>query len=185
MLIGRQEWVYSIVQNYCSKQKQKTEVCYTFYSIIMYTLYLYSWKNEILIMQLNNLYHDFSRTIKNIPASFRLSFLKIADLTVFLLFSIWKLLSHRGDIEENPGHKYSLLTFCHWNLNGLTAHDSTEISLLQAYISKHNHDIICLAETFLNSSIQSDDDRITTYGYDLFKIRPSKWFEKRWSFCLL
>ena len=135
VIIGRQEWVYSFVQNYCSKQKQKTEVCYTFYSIIMYTLYLYSWKNEILIMQLNNLYHDFSRTIKNIPASFRLSFLKIADLTVFLLFSIWKLLSHRGDIEENPGHKYSLLTFCHWNLNGLTAHDSTEISLLQAYIS--------------------------------------------------
>ena len=42
----------------------------------------------ILITQVNNLYHDFSRTIKNIPASFCLRFLKIADLTVFLLFFI-------------------------------------------------------------------------------------------------
>ena len=86
--------------------------------------------------------------IKNIPASFRLCFLKIADITVFLLFFIQNLLSCCGDIEENPGTKYSSLTFCHWNLNGLTAHDSTKISLLQVYITQHNYDIICLTETF-------------------------------------
>ena len=86
--------------------------------------------------------------IKNIPASFRLRFLKIADITVFLLFFIQNLLPCCGDIEENPGPKYSSPTFCHWNLNRLTAHDSTKISLLQVYITQHNYDIICLTETF-------------------------------------
>ena len=60
----------------------------------------------MLITQVNNLYHDFSRTIKNIPASFRLRFLKIEDLFVFLLFFIQNLLSPCGDTEENRGPKY-------------------------------------------------------------------------------
>ena len=70
------------------------------------------------------------------------------------------------DIEENPGPKYSSLTFCHWNLNGFTAHDSTKISLLQAYITQHNYDIICLTET---STIPSADNRITIDGYNLIR----------------
>ena len=61
------------------------------------------------------------------------------------------------------------LTFCHWNLNGLIGHDSTKISLLQAYITQHNYDIICLTETFLNSSIQSRHNRITIEGYNLIR----------------
>ena len=74
-----------------------------------YSLHLFL--TFILITQINNLYHDFSRTIKNIPASFRLRFLKIADLTVFLLFFVQNLLSRCGDIEENLEPKYSSLTF--------------------------------------------------------------------------
>ena len=90
---------------------------------IVYSLYLFL--TFILITQVNNLYQVSSCLIKNIPASFRLHFLKIADITMFLLFFIQHLLSCCGDIEENPGPKYSSLTFCQWNLNGLTAHDST------------------------------------------------------------
>ena len=88
---------------------------------------------------------------------------------MFLLFFIQNLLSCCDDIEENPGPKYSSLTFCHWNLNGLTAHDSTKISLLEAYITQHKYDIICLTETFLNSSIPSDDNRITIDAYNLIR----------------
>ena len=55
-------------------------------------------------------------------------------------------------------------------MNGLTANDSTKISLLQAYITQHKHEIICLTKTFLNSSIPNDDNRITIDGYNL--IRP-------------
>ena len=81
---------------------------------------------------------------------------------IFLFICIVSLLCRCGDIETDPGLKYSSLTFCHWNLNGLTAHDSIKISLLQAYILQHNYDFICLSEMFLNSSIESnDDDRIS------------------------
>ena len=125
-----------------------------------------------------------NRLIKIIPASFRLRFLKIADITVFLLFFVQSLLSCCGDIKENPGPKYSPLTFCHWNLNGLTArntaHDSTKISLFQAYITQLNYGIICLTETFLNSSIPNDDNRITIDGYSLIRSDSSnftRWYQ--------
>ena len=94
------------------------------------TMFIPSYRFTLLFTQVNNLYQVSSRLIKNIPASFRLHFLKIADITVFLLFFIQNLLSCCGFIEENPGPKHLSLTFCHWNLNALTAHDSTKISLL-------------------------------------------------------
>ena len=117
--------------------------------LLYHTVYsLYLFLTFILIMQVNNFYQVSSCLIKNIPASFRLRFLKIADITVFLLFFIQNLLSCCGGIEENHGPKYSSLTFCHWNLNGLTAYDSTKISLLQAYITQHNYDIYALLKLF-------------------------------------
>ena len=122
--------------------------------LLHHTVYsLYLFLTFILIKYVNNLYQVSSRLIKIIPASFLLRFLKIADITVFLLFFIQNLLCCCGDIEENKIFKiftkysqyitkYSSLIFCHCNLNGLTAHDSTKISLLQVYITQHNYDII-------------------------------------------
>ena len=78
-----------------------------------------------------------------------------------------------GDIEKNPGPKYSSLKLCHWNLSGLTAHDSIKISLFQTYIIQNNYDIICLSETFLNSSIQTNDDRISIDVYNLIRADHS------------
>ena len=49
-----------------------------------------------------------------------------------LLFCFSVLLSQCGDIETNHRLRFSSLTFCHWNLNGFTAHDSIKISLFQA-----------------------------------------------------
>ena len=131
--------------------------------------YLYLFLAFLLIRQVKNLCQVYRRLMKNIPAAFHLRFLKIADITVFLLSFIQNLLSCCGDIEENPRPKYSSLTFCHWNLNGLTAHDSTKISRLQAFITQRNYDIICLTETFLNSSIPSDDTKIKIDGYNLIR----------------
>ena len=34
---------------------------------------------------------------------------------------------------------------------------------------QHNYDILCLSETFLNSSIHSDDNRIKLDGYNLIR----------------
>ena len=49
----------------------------------------------------------------------------------------------------------------HWNLNGLMTHDFIKVSLLQALAVTNDYDIICLTETFLDFSIEHDDDRIS------------------------
>ena len=74
-----------------------------------------------------------------------------------------------GDIEINPGPKQSSLTFCHWNLNDIAAHDFIKILLLQGYITDHNFDIICLPETFLNSFLDREDDRLKIESYNLIR----------------
>ena len=79
------------------------------------------------------------------------------------------LLNYCGDIEINAGPKQSSLTFCHWNLNSIAAHDFIKISLLQDYITDQNFDIICLSETFLNSSLGREDVRLNIEGYNLIR----------------
>ena len=102
---------------------------------------------------------------------------------IFLFICTVNLLCCCGDIETNPGPKHSSLTFYQWNFNGLTAHYSIKISLLQAYTFQHNYDIICLSETFLNSSIESNDDRISIDGYNLIRSdHPSD--SKRGGVCI-
>ena len=74
-----------------------------------------------------------------------------------------------GDVEQNPGpeKEKSHITFCHWNLNGLMAHNFIKVSLLQTLAVTNDYDIICLTETFLDSSVEYDDDRISIPGYNL------------------
>ena len=78
------------------------------------------------------------------------------------------LLIRSRDIETNPvPKKQSCLKFFHWNLNGLAAHDFIKLPLIEAYIAASNFDIVCLSETFLNSSLPNDDNRINIAGYSL------------------
>ena len=80
-----------------------------------------------------------------------------------------------GDIETNPGlRRSSLIIFCHWNLNGLAAHDFLKVLLIEAFITIHNIDIICLSGIFLVSSIYISDTRININGYSrLWADHPS------------
>ena len=43
---------------------------------------------------------------------------KITKVIIFLFLCITNLLSQFGDIETNPGPRFSSLTFCYWNLDG-------------------------------------------------------------------
>ena len=45
----------------------------------------------------------------------------------------------------------------------------TKDSLLSAYISVHNFDIISLSETYLNSRIPSDGESLKIPGYNLVR----------------
>ena len=61
----------------------------------------------------------------------------------------------------------SHITFCHQNLNGLMAYKFIKVSLLQILAVTNGYDIIYLTETFLDSSVENDDDRISIPGYNL------------------
>ena len=89
-----------------------------------------------------------------------------------------------GDIESNPGlRKSSFLKFCHWNLNGLAAHEFINLSSLEGYINVTDIDIICLSETFLDSSIPIDDNRLSIFGYSMMRADHAS-STKRGGVCL-
>ena len=76
-----------------------------------------------------------------------------------------QVLLKSGDIETNPGpKKSSAIKFCHWNLDGLAAHDFVKVPLIEAFITTHNFDIVWLSETFLDSATPRNND------YSLFRV---------------
>ncbi len=72
-----------------------------------------------------------------------------------------KLLLSRN-VELNPGPE--TLSFCCWNLNSITAYDFLRVSLLEAYNSLYNHDIMGIVETHLDDTV--DDERLALKGYE-------------------
>ena len=56
-----------------------------------------------------------------------------------------------GDVETNPGPES--LDFFTWVLNSIAAYDSLRVSLIEAYNSAYNHDLIGIVETHLDVSI--------------------------------
>ena len=80
-----------------------------------------------------------------------------------------------GDVELNPGPKHKAaqtLSICHWNFNSICAHKFVKLSHLGAYVSVHRIDIICLSDTYLDSSV--DDKSLEISGYYL--IRQKAWW---------
>ena len=74
------------------------------------------------------------------------------------------LITFSGDVELNPGPKRSAaqtFSICHWNLNSICAHKFAKLSLLRGYVSVHKFDIICLLETYLDSSIDDESLEIS------------------------
>ena len=78
-----------------------------------------------------------------------ISFIHVVYSTYFLHI----LLLQYGDIETNPGpqkEKKKNLSFCHWNVNSLIAHNLYKLTRLEAYSSVYKHDFICIFETFFD-----------------------------------
>ena len=68
-----------------------------------------------------------------------------------------------GDVEINPGPLSNCKEYfsnCHWNFNSISAHDYSKLFLLKAYIILHKFDVICLSETYLDSTIPNDDNKL-------------------------
>ena len=99
-------------------------------------------------------------------------------------YSLFSLLS--GDVELNPVPKRNsrnAFSICHWNLNSISAHNYAEVFLLKAYIVFHKFDIICISETYFDSSTPSDDNNLQLSGYTLLRSdHPSN--KKRGGVCI-
>ena len=70
------------------------------------------------------------------------------------------------DVELNVGPKSNAaqtLSICHWNLNNICAHNFVKLSLLRAYVSVEKFNIICLSDTYLDSSIDDKSLEISVY----------------------
>ena len=83
------------------------------------------------------------------------------------------LITRSGDVELNPGPKRNAaqtLSICHWNLNSTCAHNFVKLHLLRAYVSVHKFQIICLSETYLDSSV--DDESLENSRYYLIRSDP-------------
>ena len=89
----------------------------------------------------------------------------------FRLITILILLILDG-IHPNPGpqkskdHNFSVFF---WNLNSLPV-NFFKLSLLSTYNCIYQYDLICLSETFLDSSISSNDERLSLEGYDMIRV---------------
>ena len=135
---------------------------FLFYFIIRHTFCFQSW-----VTLLQPTYFNFH--VSSIVSSKRFQYCKMYCYC-FQCFFFQNFLSQCGNIKKNPGHKCSSLRFCPCNLNGLTAHDYIEITLIQGCITDQNFDIVCLPETFLNSSIQNDDRKLKIDDYNLIRF---------------
>ena len=90
------------------------------------------------------------------------------------------ILQH-GDIETNPGpakEKIKNLSFCHWNVNSLIAHNLTKISHVEACNAIYMHDFIGICEIFFDFSVTEGDKNIQLNVYNMIRAdHPSntKW----------
>ena len=63
--------------------------------------------------------------------------------------------------------KPTLVSFCHWNVNSFSGHNYAQVPLLQAFNTLHEFDLICLSETYLDSSISTEEKFLMIDGYKL------------------
>ena len=152
-----------------NKQKSYLFLFYLFHLVALFIL---------ILLYLLSAYFTFSK-FKSICA-FHVSCMTLEFS--FIAYFVRLLLLRAGDIEKNPGPKKSI-KFCHWNLNGLAAHGFVKIPLIETFINTLNFDIICLYETFLDSTIPQNDENINIKGYSLLRAdHPGN--SKRGGVCL-
>ena len=91
-------------------------------------------------------------------------------LSFFNALLINKILLRCGEIHKNLGpNDKSKLSLCHWNLNSISVNNFEELLLFQAFNSVYKYGVICISETFLNSSYSNDDPSLCLKGYNMIR----------------
>ena len=81
-------------------------------------------------------------------------------------WSCYRIILLSGDIETNPGPDLGTLNFCSWNLNSICAYEFLRVSLLEAYNSVYDYDLIGIVETHLDTTV--DENKLAIDGYTFF-----------------
>ena len=135
------------------------------YSCIRLVSYILFELFKRIPFALNSLFRSKYRTIKYLfLAYFHLYAICIACNLLYSQWVISRMILLSGDVEPNPGPGPETLKFCCWNLNSITAHDFLRVSLIEAYNSIHNYDLIGIVETHLDDSISQE--RLALKGYE-------------------
>ena len=104
---------------------------------------------------------------------------------IFLCISFYPILN-AGDIKLNPGPKknsHSYFSCCHWSVNSLATDNYSKVLTLKTYNSTYKYDFICISETFLDSSFESDEEDLRLDGHNLIRSdHPSN--TKRGGVCI-
>ena len=58
---------------------------------------------------------------------------------------------------------------CHCNVNSLAAYNYKKVSLVEAYNAIHHCNLICVSETYLDSSTANDEKDISIKGYSVVR----------------
>ena len=115
----------------------------------------------------------FRRKVSKHLLNYLGSYVFFLQLCIFFnTFFNFSLLIRCGDIETNPGPNNLLgqsFSVCQWNLNGIAAHNYVKLSMLEAYNAVYKYDVICLSETFLDSSHSNDDQSLNFQGYKMIR----------------
>ena len=99
-----------------------------------------------------------------------ISFIFTIGILLLLPLRRYSILTLSGDVKTNPRPRRNsteTFSFCHWNLNSISSHNYVKMFLLKAYITVHKFDIICLSETYLDSSTRPDEENLEIPGYDI------------------
>ena len=73
-------------------------------------------------------------------------YLQLLSFLLYHLICSDIIISNLVRSHENPGPNDCNLKFFHWNLDSLTARNNTKISLIEAYNSVFNYDLIAVSE---------------------------------------
>ena len=94
-----------------------------------------------------------------------------------LYFSLLANYYVKCDLNEIP------MKIFHSNLNSISSHNFSKVSLFNTYTSLHSFEIICLSETYLDSSILSHEPNLEVQEYDLIRADHSS-IVKRGGVCI-
>ena len=92
----------------------------------------------------------------------------------FLITFLSLLLILSNNVELNPGpmkdSSKGNFSISHWNLNNTAAQNFVKLSQLEAYNTLHGYDLICLSETWLDSTTSIDSNDLSLKGYNLHRV---------------